>query len=151
MPPLITFFGIFLVIYILAECVNLYMVGSSLIGGVFRITRQVLHGSKVVELPEDLKIAAANGLLSVGSEVVVGTEPQWDGVTVRRFAVSPSIVHTDVGTTMQIIRLTRSNMELKPVANSEYAATTKKRPGEDGTSNGGQRPSLNSSFPPRRG
>ena len=80
MPPLITLFGIFLVIYILAECVNLYMVGSSLIGGVCRIARQVLHGSNVDELPEDLKIAATNGLMSVGSEFVVGTEHQWEAL-----------------------------------------------------------------------
>ena len=138
MPPLITFFGIFLVIYILAECVNLYMVGSSLIGGVCRIARQVLHGSKVVELPEDLKIAATNGLMSVGSEFVVGTGHQWEGATVRRFAISPSIVHADVGTIMQIIRLTRSSVELKPLANCEDTNPTKNQPGEqDASSNGG--------------
>ncbi len=135
MPPLITFFGIFLAVYILAECVNLYMVGSSLIGGVFRIARQVLHGSKEVALPEDLKIAATNRLLKVGSEVVVGTEYQWDGITVKRFAVSPTIVHADEGVIMQIIRLTRNSMELKPLANSDYAAIPKNQPGEVETRN----------------
>lgn len=130
MPPLIAFSGILLAVYILAECVNLYMVGSSLIGGVFRIARQVLHGSKEVALPEELKIAATNGLLKVGSEVVVGTEYQWDGITVKRFAVSPTIVHADEGAIMQIIRLTRNSMELKPLANSDYAAIPKNQPGE---------------------
>jgi hypothetical protein len=138
MPPVITYVGILLAVYVLAECINLFMVGSSLSLCLFRIVRQMLHGSKEVALPEDLKIAATNGLLTVGSEVVVGTEHQWDGFTVRRFAISPSIVHADVGAIMQIIRLTRSSIELKPLANSEFAATTNNQPGEqDATSNGG--------------
>ena len=98
----------------------------------------MLHGSKEFALPEDLKIAATNGLLTVGSEVVVGTEHQWDGITVKRFAVSPTIVHAEEGTIMQIIRLTRNSMELKPIANYEYAATTSNQAGEqDAASNGG--------------
>ena len=131
MFPLIIFFGILLAVYTLAECLNFYMVGSSLIGGGFRIARQVLHGSKEVVLPEDLKIAATNGLLKVGDEVVVGTEYQWDGITVKRFAVSPTIVHADEGSMMQIIRLTRNSMELKPLANSDCPAIPKNQPSEE--------------------
>lgn len=128
MHPLLTFFCILLAVYVLAECVNLFMVGSILTRGAFRMARQMLHGSKEVALPEDLKIAATNGLLKVGSEVVVGTEYQWDGAEVRRFAVSPSIVHADVGTIMQIIRLTRSSMELKPLANHKHTPPTENKP-----------------------
>lgn len=130
MPPLSTFFGILVAVYILAECVNLYMVGSSLIGGGFRIARQLLHGSKEVTLPEDLKIAATNGLITVGSELVVGTGHQWEGATVSRFAISPPIVHADVGARMKIIRLTRNSMELKPLATSDYAAIPKNQRNE---------------------
>jgi hypothetical protein len=130
MPPLTTYFGIILAVYILAECVNLYMVGSSLIGWVLRIVRQVLHGTKEVALPADLKIAVTNGLLKVGSEVVVETEYQWDGITVKRFAISPTIAHAAEGTIMRIIRLARNSMELKPLANSDCEVIQKCQLGE---------------------
>jgi len=123
MPPLITFLGVLLAIYVLVECVNVFMIGSSMTRSLIRIARQIFHGSKDVALPEDLKIAAANGLLTVGSEVVVGDQHQWDGVTVKRFAVAPSIVHAESGVVMQIIRITRDRMELKPLTNADYTAT----------------------------
>jgi hypothetical protein len=126
MPPLITLIGLLLAIFVLAECVNLFVVGESLTRGVIRFARQMLHGSKEITIPEDLKIAAVNGLLTVGSEVVVGDEHQWTGATVRRFAVSPSTVRAESGTILQIIRLTRNSMELKPLPNTENASTTKK-------------------------
>ena len=127
MPPLFTLIVIIFAFYVLAECANLFIVGSSLTRSAIRIARQMLHGSKEVALPEDLRIAATHGLLTVGSEVVVGSEHQWDGDTVRRFAVSPSVVHAEAGAIMRIIRLTRSSMELKPLTNNEQAATTKNR------------------------
>lgn len=130
MSPLITIFGIIFALYILAECVNLCVVGGSWIGGLFRMARQVLHGSKEVELPDTLKIAVSNGLLSVGSEVIVGTESQWEGGTVKRFAISPSVVDAKVGTIMQIIRLTRNKIELKPMDKYDCKPPKKNHSGE---------------------
>jgi hypothetical protein len=115
MPPLVPSIVMLLTAYLLAECLNFFIVGSSLTRGICRVFRQILHGSKEIELPEDLKLAAANGLLSVGSEVVVGSECEWNGTTVSRFAVSPDAVNQEPGTRMKVVRLTRNRIELRTV------------------------------------
>jgi hypothetical protein len=113
MSPLFIFIGIFLAAYALVECLNLCFFGRGMTRGVIRVVRQWLHGSKEVELPEDLQIAAFHGLLTVGSTVVVGSEHQWDGDAISCFAISPDIVGEKPGTMMQVIRLTRNRIELK--------------------------------------
>lgn len=124
MPPFLTLFIIFLAIYLIAECVNLFVVGTSLSRGVIGIFRRRRHGSKSVELSKDLKIAAANRLLTVGSELVVGTEHEWDEFKIKRFAVSPTAVDAEPGTVMQVVRLTRDRMELIPVVKDKQADAT---------------------------
>lgn len=119
MPLFVSAIVVLLAAYLLAECLNLFIVGTSLTCGLCRTARRILRGSKEIELPEDLKLAAANGLLSVGSEVVVGTECEWAGTTVSRFAVSPDAVHKEPGTLMKVVRLTRNRIELKPIVCGE--------------------------------
>lgn len=107
--------AVLLVVYLLAECLNFFVVGSSLTRGICRVVRRILHGSKEIELPEDLKMAVANGLLSVGSEVVVGSECEWNGTTVSRFATSSDAVNQEPGTRMKVVRMTRNRIELRTV------------------------------------
>lgn len=119
MPPLVPSIVVLLAVYLLAECLNLFIVGTSLTRGICRVVRQIRHGSKEMEMPEDLKLAAANGLLSVGSEVVVGSECEWTGTTVSRFAVSPDAVNKEPGTLMKVVRLTRDRIELRTILREE--------------------------------
>lgn len=107
--------------YLIAECINLLIVGDSLTRGIYRVFRQRLHRSTDIALPEDLKLAIANGLLSVGSEVVVGAECEWTGSTVSRFAVAPHIVDQEPGMLMKVIRLTQNRIELKPIGRTGIA------------------------------
>jgi hypothetical protein len=98
-----------------AERVNWIVVGTSLAQCACRVVRQRLHGSIEIKRPEDLKLAVANGLLSVGSEVVVGVECEWSGNAVSRFSITPGLVHEEPGTLMKVIRLTRNRVELKSI------------------------------------
>ncbi len=111
--------GVLLGLYLIAECVSLCSVGRDLTRGVVRLARRKLHGSREIPLTQDLRIAAANGLLKVGSEIVVGTEHQWNGVTVSRFAVAPSIAQAEAGVILQVIRLEAESIEVKPLPDAK--------------------------------
>jgi len=125
MHPIITLIGVFIALYVLLECINIYTIGGSMTRNMMRIVRQMFNRSTVIDIPEDLQIAAANGLLRTGSEVIVGDESQWNGSTVIRFAVSPSMVRERSGTIMRIIRLTSKSIELKALSDDTHAHTTK--------------------------
>ena len=71
------------------------------------------RGSKLVPLPEDLRLAADNGLLAVGSELVVGWQAEWEGATVRRYAIAPETAGEPAGTILQVLELDRRWIELR--------------------------------------
>jgi hypothetical protein len=103
-------------LYLLVECCSLIRDGTSVIRKAWRFVRSRKLDSRYLKLPEELKIAAANGLISVGSELIVGHEPEWSGTAVRRFAVSPADSGEQSGTVLRIIGMSRGEAEVVRVS-----------------------------------
>lgn len=103
------------VIGLLSALVDLLVVGSGLTSGLLQWGRTKRNGSKVINLPPDLAIAAMNGLIRTGSEVVSGYTHEWEGAEISRFAIPPEIMGEEVGTRMTVIRIERNILEVKPV------------------------------------
>ena len=113
--------GAMITLYVILECVHLFLIGGSLVSHVRRFIRHKLYGAVVIPVPDDLRTAAANGLIGVGSEVIIGYEHDWDGISVKTYAISPSMIDAEAGTKMKISRMTRSKMELMPLSRDQSA------------------------------
>lgn len=75
-------------------------------------------------------MAAANGLIGVGSEVVVAYDAEWDGLNVVAYAISPQIVQEPLGTRFQVLKIGPWKMELRPITSfldNESKPKTKSR------------------------
>jgi hypothetical protein len=58
----------------------------------------------------------------MADEVVVGSECEWAGATVSRFAVSPDAVNKEHGTRMKVVRLTRNRIELRTIVREKHGS-----------------------------
>lgn len=91
-------------------------VGTGIIKGLWGLIRNRLTSSFEIETPPDLAVAAANGLLHSGSQLVVGTEAEWEGLQVSTFSVSPQAVSMPAGTRLEVIQISQQNLRLRPLA-----------------------------------
>lgn len=101
-----------LLLDVIGACVS----GIGATGFLWRLFLSKRHGSRFIAVPDDLQTAIANDLIHEGSELIVGFENEWDGGTVRSFAVSPQVVKAEAGTVLRILKVTRRHFELKRVA-----------------------------------
>jgi hypothetical protein len=104
--------------------VDFAVVGSGITRYFYRCIRARAVGSIEIETPPDLSVAAANGLLHAGSEIVAGYDAEWDGDNVVAYAISPQIVREPLGTRFQVLRIGPRRLELRPIKLSD---ATKRR------------------------
>ena len=81
--------------------VDFTTMGSAISRHFYRRVRAKMLGAIEIDTPPDLGVAAANGLLGVGSEVVAGFDAEWDGLKIVAYAISPQIVQEPLGTRFQ--------------------------------------------------
>jgi hypothetical protein len=109
--------AILVIAYIALECFNLLSCGGFLLGGAYRFVRSQLNGTQYVSIPEQLKIPLANQLLDVGSELIVGSEPEWDGHKIIRHSISPEVAGQHVGAKLRIHSFGQRWMEIRLIPN----------------------------------
>ncbi len=95
--------------------VNFATVGSAISRYFYRRVRAKTLGAIEIDTPPDLSVAAANGLIGVGSEVVAAYDAEWDGPNVTAYAISPQIVQEPLGTRFQVLKIGPGKMELRPI------------------------------------
>lgn len=106
--------------------VDFAVVGSGVTSYFYRCLRARAFGSIEIDTPPDLCVAAANGLLHAGSELVVGYDAEWDVDDVIAYAISPEIVRESLGARFLVLRVGPRRLELKPVKLSDSAQKNKK-------------------------
>ena len=95
--------------------VDFTTMGSAISRHFYRRVRAKMLGAIEIDTPPDLGVAAANGLLGVGSEVVAGFDAEWDGLKIVAYAISPQIVQEPLGTRFQVLKIGPRKMELRPI------------------------------------
>lgn len=115
MNPVVIFIFVILV-FLFLEAFSLMVLGVSISKRIIRFIRTKRHGSKYVPWTESLRIAAANGLLSVSSEIIVSEECEFTGITVSRFAISPLEANEESGTILTVIGMSQFGIEVVPKA-----------------------------------
>jgi hypothetical protein len=98
--------------------VDFLIVGSGISRYFYRRLRAKTLGTIEIDTPPDLSVAAANGLLGAGSEIVAAYDAEWDGLNVVAYAISPQIVHEPLGTRFQVLKVGPRKMELRPIKSS---------------------------------
>jgi hypothetical protein len=88
-------------------------IGSAISRYFYRRVRAKTLSAIEIDTPPDLSVAAANGLLGVGSEVVVAHAAEWDGLHVVAYAISPQVVQEPLGTRFQVLKIGPRKMELR--------------------------------------
>jgi len=107
-----------LLVYAVLECLNAIVVGTILVVAVYRFIRSKIRGSRYIDIPEDLRIAVANELIQVNSELVVGTQPEWQGTSVVRFAISKNHAKEEPGTRLRVDSIGKSLIEVTRISDS---------------------------------
>ena len=85
-------------------------------------SRAIYHkvrGHIVIATPDDIRVAAANGLMQAGSELVVSTSHEGNDGIVTRFAIHPSVVGRAVGTTLRVVSVRSKRLVLKELQRSQ--------------------------------
>ncbi len=100
--------------------VDFIVVGSGVTRYFYRCLRARVFGSIEIDTPPELSVAAANGLLHAGSEIVAAYDVEWDGDNVVAYAISPQLVREPLGTRFQVLRVGPKRLELRPI-NSSHA------------------------------
>ncbi len=121
-----------LLIVSLAICamVDFATIGSAISRCFHRRVRAKTAGAIEIDTPPDLSVAAANGLIGVGSEVAVAYDAEWDDPNVVAYAISPQIVQEPLGTRFQVLKIGPWKMELRPITSfldNESKPKTKSR------------------------
>lgn len=108
---------LFLLMAALGICamVDFATIGSAISRYFYRRVRAKTLGAIEIDTPPDLGVAAANGLLGVGSEVVAGYDAEWDGLKIVAYAISPQIVQEPLGTRFQVLKIGPRKMELRAI------------------------------------
>ena len=101
----------------LAICVmvDFATIGSAISRYFYRRVRAKTLGAIEIDTPPDISVAAANGLIGVGSEVVAAYDAEWDGLNVVAYAISPQIAQKPLGTRFQVLKIDPWKMELRPI------------------------------------
>lgn len=110
-------------VFFLMQCFDIVIVATE----ISRFIRTRIRHSKYIVWPEDLKIASANRLISVGSELIVGNECEWAGLTVRRFAISPTDAREEAGSILRIIGMTRDEVEVTRITQANRCSARHRR------------------------
>jgi hypothetical protein len=79
-------------------------------------SRAIYHkvrGHIVIATPDDIRVAAANGLIRQGSELIVSVCHEGNHGIVTRFAIHPSAVERAVGTTLRVVSISSKRLVLK--------------------------------------
>jgi hypothetical protein len=108
------FIAIVILAFVFLEAFNVMVLGVSISKRIIRFIRTKRHGSKYLPWTESLGIAAANGLLSVGSEMIVAEECEFTGITVTRFAIHPLEANEKSGTILTVIGMHQDGIEVVP-------------------------------------
>lgn len=106
----------FIVIFLGLELLNFFLVGRGLIAWLIQISRTCLTGTRLIEIPENLTDPIANGLITVGSQLIVGESCEWSEDQVARFAISPELVREAPGSLLLVTRIDQSRLNFKPQA-----------------------------------
>lgn len=104
-----------LLAWFMLELLGLLSVGKGVIMGAARWLRTKRNSSMVIEMPDDVAVAVANGLIVVGSEIIAGSESEWDGLHIKHHAISSEILKVEPGTRMKVIRIGKGTLELRMV------------------------------------
>jgi ribosomal protein S18 acetylase RimI-like enzyme len=75
-------------------------------------------GYIVVGTPEDLRVAADNGLIKKGDDLLVSEVHEGDGGNVARFAIHPSVAGRPVGTELRVISIGPKRLVLDEIRHS---------------------------------
>lgn len=97
----------------------------SLASGLPSLIRSVHHklrGCIEVATPDELWVAAANGLIRKGDELVVAWQHEGNEGEVTCFAVSPELVGRPVGTVLRVVNITRKRLVLEDVSSKKDSA-----------------------------
>lgn len=75
-----------------------------------------LRGYIEVVTPDNLWVAAANGLICKGDELVAAWQHEGNEGEVTRFAISPELVGRPAGTVLRVVSATRKRLVLEEVS-----------------------------------
>jgi hypothetical protein len=84
-------------------------------------TRAIYHkvrGHIVVTTTDDIRVAAENGLIQAGSELVVNVSHEGNDGLITRFAIHPSLAGRAVGTTLRVVSVKTKRLVLKELPHS---------------------------------
>lgn len=115
MPDGFTVLFIILGVAMLLPLLDVLITGGVILKGAWRFVRCKIRGSKLVDWPQDLKVAAANGLVGIGSELVVGGPAQWDGARVKRYSIAAADCGEQPGAVLKVIGTGRNKIEVVPL------------------------------------
>ena len=92
---------------------------GGLAGGVSCGLYHKVCGHIVTATPDDLGVAAANGLLRKGDLVVAAHTHEGEGGTIRRFAVPPSLAGRPAGTVLRVVSITPKRLVLEDLSSKK--------------------------------
>ena len=108
------------VLCVAVEIILIFGHSLSLFSSGYRWWRSRREGTTVIDPPHMLQCHLLSGTLSVGTELVVGAEHEWDGDTLKRLGVSG--VPFPEGTILTVVRIHSDRIEVKPVTHSSSSA-----------------------------
>lgn len=100
--------GVYVLVELLCAVFDVY----EMFRGVWRWLRGKKRGAKVVAWPQDLQVAAANGLVGIGSELVVGEPVLWENGVVKRFTIAAADCGEEAGTVLKVVGMNKRGMEV---------------------------------------
>lgn len=103
---------ILLAVVALAPLVDGVWAGWALTRALVRMIRGKRRGSKRVEWPQELRVAAANGLVGIGSELVVGQAAEWEDGRVKRYPIAMADCGEKPGTILTVVGMDEEKMEV---------------------------------------
>jgi hypothetical protein len=109
LPPLLLLLGI---LWLLWEVLSFFAIALE-IPSASRAIYHKVRGQLVVPTPEDLLVAAANGLIRPGQELIVGLNHEGSDGEVTRFAIHPSIVGRPIGTRLSVVSIHSKRLVLR--------------------------------------
>jgi len=93
--------------------VDLLVAGGGIWSSIRRWLRRKRGDLVEIPIPPDLAVAVANGLITVGSELVVADRAEREGSRVVVHAVSPRELAAPLGTRVEVRRIRARKLSLK--------------------------------------
>ncbi len=103
---------IVLAVVVVVPLVDGVWAGWALTRELGRLIRGKRRGSKRVEWPQELRVAAANGLVGTGSELVVGQAAEWEDGRVKRYPIAMAACGEKAGTVLRVVGMDKEKMEV---------------------------------------